>query len=179
MSDNIENIIEYEYNNDKLDEYNQNIFKVIKLIYKCIPLSIKNKILFKNKPTLTTINYSSIKQQSIKNYNGITFKLFGFNFVTDLGEGLCGWPTFDYTYTQANQFNTNLLQSKFAIRKEKQKLNKSNNTYYTDYCWQVTEEFIKPIKGYYNETQIIDSWNKICLIHNIIDGHTFRNYLDN
>ena len=180
---NLGDVIEYEYLNDddKLDEFNKNILNIIKIIYNCIPLSLRNRLLIKNKPTSMTINSAYIKEQRMRNnkkYLGITFKLFGSDFVTDLGEGLCGWSNFSYTYTEANQFNKNMLEADFAIKKEKQTLNQSNNTYYTDYFWHVKDDFITPIQGYYKGTQVVNSWNKICRLNNIIDGKTFKNYLE-
>ena len=56
--------------------------------------------------------------------------------------------------------------------------NSSNNTYYTDYFWHVKDSIIKPIQGFYKSTQIRDSWNKVCLLNNIIDGPTFKDYLE-
>ena len=146
-----EDIHEYEYNNnnDTLDEFNKNILNIFKLIYKCIPLSLKNK------PSSMTLNSTWVKQDIMTNnikLPGVTFKLFGSHFTTDLGEGLCGWSNCVYTYTEANQFNKNVLESNFAIRKKI--FNSSNNTYYTDYLWHVKDSIIKPIQGFYKSTQI-------------------------
>ena len=176
-------IHEYEYNNnnDNLDEFNKNILNILKLIYNCIPLSLKNKISFQNKPSSMTLNSTWVKQDRMSNnikFPGVTFKLFGSHFTTDLGEGLCGWSNHGYTYTEANQFNKNVLESNFAVRKEKKTYNSSNNTYYTDYFWHVKDNIIKPIQGFYKSTQIRDSWNKVCLLNNIIDGPTFKDYLE-
>ena len=177
-------ILEYEYLNDddKLYNYNVKILEIYKLIFKCIPESMKNKIIFdKSKPTSTTINAAFVKQQRMENLRknkGITFKLFGNDFNTDLGEGLCGWHVYGYTYTEANDFNKNITNSNFATRKEKKTFNTNNNSYFTEYFWHVNDCIIEPLDGFYKGKQIRDSWNKVCNNYNIFDNLSFKKYLE-
>ena len=181
----IGDIQEYEYNADfeKLDDYNSKVLKVYRLIYKQLPANIRNKLIFDNLPVSNTICYDYIKQIRMENlhkYSGLTFTSFGNNFITDTGKG--GFyigTSCSYTLDDSHEFNKNMEKANFAKLKQKQSKNYSNNTYYTEYFWHVNNDVIKPLEGFYKSSSVKESWKKICFNNGIVDGDSYKKFLEN
>ena len=171
----------YEYKSDpkKLDDYNSDVLKVYKLIYKQLPSNIKDKMIFKNLPEPNTTCFDFVKQQRMENLNkfsGITFTTFGNNFITDTGKG--GFNISFSNIDDSHEFNKNMEKATFATLKQKKSLNYSNNNYYTEYFWHVNGNIIKPLEGFYKSSAVVESWKKICFNNGIVDGDSYKKFLE-
>ena len=102
------------------------------------------------------------------------------NFITDTGKG--GFyigTSCSYTLDDSHEFNKNMEKANFAKLKQKQSKNYSNNTYYTEYFWHVNNDVIKPLEGFYKSSSVKESWKKICFNNRIVDGDSYKKFLEN